>query len=165
MRIPIKATAREPIRKAGYIFATSDEMQKLNCTPQPVHTFWLDPEVAAFLIDVRSSPSSRHSAGNFRYWGWSGRAWLGAIRNVADPLRKSRYGVAAAIRSGTSSLSVARRRTIFRSSISSGRSSDRHRRNRLAARRRIHGMAREVYSQARNGAYLLAAAISKCFCS
>jgi hypothetical protein len=30
-----------------------------------------------------------------------------------DPLRKSRYGVAAAIRSGTSSLSVARRRTIF----------------------------------------------------
>ena len=39
MRIPIKATAREPIKQAGYISATSAIQCLLTCEPQPVHTF------------------------------------------------------------------------------------------------------------------------------
>ena len=38
MRIPIKATARAPIKQAGFISATSDIQQNLNCNKQPVHT-------------------------------------------------------------------------------------------------------------------------------
>ena len=39
MRIPIKATAREPNKQAGYISATSDIQQIPYCETQPVHTF------------------------------------------------------------------------------------------------------------------------------
>ena len=39
MRIPIRATARVPIKQAGYISATSDTVQILSCEKQPVHTF------------------------------------------------------------------------------------------------------------------------------
>jgi hypothetical protein len=35
---PIKATARVPIKQAGYISATSDIQQNLSCDQQPVHT-------------------------------------------------------------------------------------------------------------------------------
>jgi hypothetical protein len=38
VRIPIMATAREPIKQAGYISATSDIQQNLACEQQPVHT-------------------------------------------------------------------------------------------------------------------------------
>jgi len=39
VRIPIKATAREPIKQAGYISATSAIHAQLSCETQPVHTF------------------------------------------------------------------------------------------------------------------------------
>jgi hypothetical protein len=38
VRIPIKATAREPIKQAGYISATSAPA-RLSCEQQPVHTW------------------------------------------------------------------------------------------------------------------------------
>jgi hypothetical protein len=38
VRIPIKATAREPIKQAGYISATSVTHAQLHCETQPVHT-------------------------------------------------------------------------------------------------------------------------------
>lgn len=39
MSIPIKATAREPIKQAGYISATFETTHDLYCETQPVHTF------------------------------------------------------------------------------------------------------------------------------
>jgi hypothetical protein len=39
VRIPIKATAREPIQQAGYISATSATHAQLYCETQPVHTY------------------------------------------------------------------------------------------------------------------------------
>jgi hypothetical protein len=53
VRIPIKATAREPIKQAGYISATSDILQILTCELQPVHTFGSKPEVGNHDSDVR----------------------------------------------------------------------------------------------------------------
>ena len=48
--LPIVATAREPIKKAGYILANSNVLKISTCDKQPVHTFWHKIEV--FFIRV-----------------------------------------------------------------------------------------------------------------
>jgi hypothetical protein len=50
------ATAREPIEKAGYISATSDILQKLNCIQQPVHTSGSLADIGQPEIHVRFVP-------------------------------------------------------------------------------------------------------------
>jgi hypothetical protein len=52
VRIPIKATAREPIKQAGYISATSDTQHSPSCETQPVHTFGSNAE-AGYMSSIR----------------------------------------------------------------------------------------------------------------
>ncbi|MEJ2122837.1 MAG: hypothetical protein P8Z76_19485, partial [Alphaproteobacteria bacterium] len=52
-RTPIKATAREPIKQAGYIFATSTTPCPLTCEMQPVHT--LGQELTSTMATAKST--------------------------------------------------------------------------------------------------------------
>jgi hypothetical protein len=63
MRIPIKATARVPIKQAGYISATSATTHNLSCEMQPVHTLGhsLPIHSAPIPADVRY-PRKRHDS-------------------------------------------------------------------------------------------------------
>ncbi len=65
MRIPIKATAREPIKQAGYISATSDTQHSPSCETQPVHTSGSKTEVSQRQRHFRcASDSGRIVADN-----------------------------------------------------------------------------------------------------
>ncbi len=60
MRTPIKATARVPIKQAGYISATSGIQKILSCKQQPVHTFG-STGLARFQWTVQKDPVDRSS--------------------------------------------------------------------------------------------------------
>ena len=61
MRIPIKATAREPITQAGYISATSAIHAQLTCDQQPVHTFGSEPDIGDRLGGCLLHPDKQTS--------------------------------------------------------------------------------------------------------
>jgi hypothetical protein len=61
VRIPIKATAREPNKQAGYISATSDIQQIPYCETQPVHTFGSKAEAKQCSRHVRCASNSGYA--------------------------------------------------------------------------------------------------------
>jgi hypothetical protein len=61
VRIPIKATAHEPIKQAGYISATSDTVQIPSCEKQPVHTSGSIGDVRQVFANVCCSFVSGHA--------------------------------------------------------------------------------------------------------
>jgi hypothetical protein len=64
MHTPIKATARVPIKQAGYISATSGIQKILSCEQQPVHTFGSTRvESGHDLLKSGHSGNSRDSSG------------------------------------------------------------------------------------------------------